>query len=381
MIEHWQNNREINLDLSAVYDTLAPKIWECSRFSPFDDPQYYNEYSYFHDYTRTALFGKLKRDEKGMLNKSDLFSRETPKFISCLFSRRAQKGVLEMRIKYKEENVEKTAIYNLTVDGISLRLFETGIAILAIELLNYKHSEFNDILRINDYGRRVYPQFLGFDTGGEIDAVKYAFLADSIVMTLDSPVEPEHFYLGDFFITGHDHLHIGKHITSLMGNDFANIYRMEPIIDDRMFTICWYGNDALIGKLIRNDKKEDQKVENESQKKETAEEHKLTINEQPFESSPEWYRFVFLDGNSCMCQDKRMLRSLIEATTYRRWVQWDTLYGVSRYSLMCLTGITAPDFIRTHMRRQYRLMAEILLGGCPRTPSFKTGFLSENSPK
>ncbi|MCE5210237.1 MAG: CorA family divalent cation transporter [Deltaproteobacteria bacterium] len=361
MIEHWKNNRKVNLDLSAVYDTLTPQMWECARFSPFDNPQHYNEYSYFHDYTRTALFGKLKCDENGPLNKSDLFSKQTPKFVSCLFSRRTQKGVLEMRIKHKEENIEKTAIYNLAVDSISLRLFETGIAILAIELLNYKHSEFNDILRINDYGRRVYPQFLGSETGGEIEAVKYAFLADSITMTLNSPVEPENFHLGDFFIKGHDHLHLGKHITSLLGDDFVNKFRIEPIIDDRMFTLCWYGNDALIDKLIHKDEKENQKVETENHQQEAAEEHRLTIHEQPFESSQEWYRFVFLDGNVCMCQDKKMLRSHIESTTYRRWVQWSTLYGLSRYSMVCLTGITAPDFIKTHMRRQYRLMAEILL--------------------
>lgn len=348
MIEHWDRDNAPNLNLKDVFDKLTQKIWMYEKFSPFTSSQSYNEYGYFHDYVRTALFGKLagqKNNSELSPCKFDLFSGETPKFVSCLLNRCSGKGDLELRIKDKKDDTFTEETYNLTIDGVSLRLFETGIAILAIELLNYKYTEFKDIQRINDYGRRVYPQFLGSDTGNEISDVKNAFLADSIKITLDSPVDPENFYLGDFFVTGHDHLHIGKHITSLMGNDFANIYRMEPIIDDRMFTICWYGNDALLARLIYF----------------TNEEDDHPNKEQPFESSPDWYRFIFLDGKDCMCQDERTLSSLIDASTYRRWMQWGTLYGITRYSLMCLTGTNTEDFIKIHMRRQYRLIAEILL--------------------
>jgi Mg2+ and Co2+ transporter CorA len=80
-----------------------------------------------------------------------------------------------------------------------------------------------------------------------------------------------------------------------------------------------------------------------------------------FETSDEWYRFVFIDGQNCSCQDDTLKRDLLSATTYRRWAKWGTLYGISRYSLMCLTTPTAPPFIREHMRRHYRQMAELLL--------------------
>lgn len=366
MIEHWDGNNAKSLDLSDVFRKLKQNVWTYEKFSPFTSSQSYNEYGYFHDYVRTALFGKLnshKRDTQSSPCEADLFSGETPKFVSCLLRRRSEKGMLELRIKDKNEDentfTEKT--YDLIIDGISLRLFETGIAILAIELINYKYSEFEDIQRINDYGRRVYPQFLGSETGMEIDIVKNTFLADSIKITLDSSEEPENFLIGDYFITGHDHLHIGRHITTLLGDEFSNIYKMEPIIDDRMYTVCWHGNDDQIAKLIVDIKPEQEKSHDSIQEKTPCQAQTKQMKEQPFESSPDWYRFIFMDGKDCMCQDERTLRSLIEASTYRRWVQYGTLYGVSRYSMVCLSRSNAPDFINIHMRRQYRLIAEILL--------------------
>lgn len=79
-----------------------------------------------------------------------------------------------------------------------------------------------------------------------------------------------------------------------------------------------------------------------------------------FESAENWYRFIFLDGNYCNCFDEKLRRQLIEKCTYRRWNP-NTLYGITRYSLMCLCDSSAPPFIQQHMRGVYRLMAEILL--------------------
>ena len=342
-IEPWNKSNE--LDLSDVFTKLTRSEWEYEPFSPFASTQHYNEYGYFHDYVRTALFDKFTNNKEVRVSEQttntdeQLFSNRKPNFVSCLLHRQAQKGVFELWIK------GETKTYTLQIDGISLRLFETGIAILAIELLNYSYTDFNDIQLINDFGRRVYPQFLGSDPGKEMEAVKRAFLADRIVMKISGIDTVEGFKLEDFLILGNDHLNIGKHITHLMGNEFTSVYKMAPVIDDRMYTICWYKGGELLSNLIMKGIKDSNPA----------------IHEDSFESSPDWYRFIFLDGRGCYCPDEHTRRTLIAASTYRRWNQ-DTsgisLYGITCYSLMCLSE---TDFSRSHMRHQYRLMAELLL--------------------
>lgn len=364
-IEPWKEV-EGNLNLKDVFNKLKEAGWVCRPFQVSDNALSYNDYSYFYDYVRTAIFETLKSrtkrmkvKEKETLDAADLFVGNEPAFVSCLFHRVKSRGHFKLFVKNRKEP------YVLMIADISLRLFETGIAILAIELINNNHTFFDDIQRINDYGRRVYPQFLGTDCGMEIDAVKGSFLADKIELHIEEEKEiiTEDFKLCDFLcrypeychewfetrprkkwqdyvqdkVEYPQHMHIGRHIIDMIGEELTSKYRIEPIIDDRMFTLCWYRGDEYLEKLTQK----------------TGAAHE-------FENAQEWYRFIFLDGNGCMCPDDVMRRQLIEDSTYRRWNPW-TLYGVTRYSLMCLCGSGAPPFIQTHMCRQYRLMAEMLL--------------------
>jgi Mg2+ and Co2+ transporter CorA len=51
----------------------------------------------------------------------------------------------------------------------------------------------------------------------------------------------------------------------------------------------------------------------------------------------------------------------LEKHTYSRWIDYGTLYGMSRYSLVMLTGEYAPAFLIKHLQTLYYKMAELSL--------------------
>ena len=315
--------------LKMVFDMLIKDGWVYEPYSPYDGVKNYNEFNYFHEYLRTALFEKRTQQEL-FYDKGD---EKEPNFVSCLLSRPFTSGSFTLKIMERQEP------YRLQLSGISLRLFETGIAILGFEVLNHTYSEFEDVSRINDFGRRVYPQFLAQGNDGlpDINAVKDSFLPESVKLEIDGSEYAEYFTLNDFFVPGNDHQHIARYIIDILGKNATGAFKIEPVIDDRMFTLCWYASNDFL------------KQQTEPKRR-----------QYPFESSAEWYRFIFLDGTSCCCTDVRTLKALIDASTYRRWVP-ETLFGITRCSLMCLCNSNAPSFIQVHMSRQYRFMMEILL--------------------
>lgn len=71
--------------------------------------------------------------------------------------------------------------FSLNVSKIYLNLYENGIAVLGFFLDNKNYDQPTDILKINDFGRRIYPQFLDAvgkkqDSGAKIlDAAHNAF--------------------------------------------------------------------------------------------------------------------------------------------------------------------------------------------------------------
>ncbi|MCL6102248.1 MAG: hypothetical protein M1292_07115, partial [Bacteroidetes bacterium] len=125
---------------------------------------------------------------------------------------------------------------------------------------------------------------------------------------------------------------------------------INPLIDDRMFVLCWYGNDELSTEL-----------QSEIGKKADG------LSELNYESNDWWYRFMFNDQKWATCQNNEMKRSLIKKHTYPRWSELGTLYGVNRYSFVCLTGTLAhlkdvnAAFLVNHMQSMYYKLCELCL--------------------
>jgi len=322
--------------LKKIYERLNSSNWGYEEFkiklnsdgknySP-DETWSYNEYYYYYDFVRETIFNKTVKD--------DLFKDKKKSPISLYFEWETQPDD-EMVIFLKTKKFSKN--FSLEINHLSLRIFETGIGILTITLYNYCYTDFKDILLINDFGRRIYPQFLGEpdDNVDPIIRTKNAFLADKIVFKINGNIIEEEFNTVKYLNTNANFVRYIEELLAPLHD--KNRWRIIPIIDDRMFTICWYENDCLANDLSKK-----------------------------YENDLRWYMFVFIDGNSPGIANNKMMNSLIEKTTYARFSDWGTLYGLSRYSFMCLCSIDRDDdfpykIIRNHMQKIYYQMFVLLL--------------------
>ena len=159
------------LNMCEIFQSFIDGGWEYKPYK-VDTPAHYNEYYYFHEYVRKAIFESISPKKiEGLF-----LENKNPDVISYYFERPVSNDSA-MTIHIKKENFNKS--YKLIIHHLSLRLFSTGIGILTIELYNYDDKlDLQDIMYINEYGRRIYPQFLPDNC--DINVVKDTFLADSI---------------------------------------------------------------------------------------------------------------------------------------------------------------------------------------------------------
>jgi hypothetical protein len=288
-------------------ESLEKDDWEYQKFEVKNSLDY-NEIVYFHDFVKDSLFNTAETFKEGAT--------------SYYFEKKIDDKNFRLKIKGKD-------IYNLTLEGINLRLFDTGVGILSFEVENYNYHQVEDILKINDYGRRVYPQFVGVNSFAE--ETKGAFLPDYI--TVNGTTE--------LFCRKYEKIEIARYIQEVLGlhtfttnQEIKNKNYIQPIIDDRMFVLCWYGDNEF-SRCLKQDI-----------------EHK------------NWYKYVFIDGKGITVQDNEMHKKFIEEATYKRWKTSGTFYGITRYSFICLSE--QSDFTRNilplpHIKTMYFQMVTLLL--------------------
>lgn len=324
--------------LKKIHKRLDKSDWEYKPFQitletdrpenfPYSDDEIwaYNEYTYFYDYIRDTLYTKEKLEELFANDKSH---------VSIYYER---KTFPDDEITYYIKG-EIPIQYTLKVDNVSLRIFETGVGILSLTLYNTCYKSFEDVLKINDFGRRIYPQFLG--AGGlksPVDATKGAFLCDKIVFNACGINITEEFNTNEFLNKPGKY---ANYIEELLKP--LNPLDCKSIIDDRMYTLCWHENDQLINNYDSNEK---------------------IFN---YKKSREWYMFIFVDGKFAGIGNDEMRSKLIKKSTYARFIDDGTIYGITRYSFMCLCGIDKEnDFpyknIRNHMQKMYYQIVVLLL--------------------
>ena len=293
------------VDIEKLKQVLEVNGWQYKPFS-IDSNEKYGESVYYYDYVNEALFNKEQFDEQD---------------ISWNFVKKFDKAKLHFKILKNSE-------YELEIEQISLRIFFSGVAILVIEAKNCKYATSEDILKINEYARRVYPQFL------PLEDAKKSFLPDWIAIELDGRSVTENF---QEYETPKMYK-IGRHILWMLGSNFATTIQkssffIQPILDDRMFVVSWYGSKVALQIAQR------------------------------YEEDDFWYRYVFVDGGDKSVQDENMQKELINKATYTRWKNYGTLYGVSRYSFVALCDGEwfCKNIILNHMRYHYKDMALYVL--------------------
>lgn len=322
----------------------------------------YNEYNYFYGMVREVLFDEGEDLEKSIVahHSYDI----TPDSHSYNF-----KVCIDA---YKNEYKS----YSLHIDSIILHLYSTGVGVLSFHLNNRRadQSQPDDILNINQVGRRLYPPFFGIDSNlvgtqaqfecddfaKGLEYVKTKELAVSISVISDTNFEdfrgytnPANFSSNPFQIPNHISFLFEKIPLTVDKTDFKADDRkvfINPLVDDRMFVLCWYGNDSLSSDLkSKIGKKSD------------------GSSEYKYESDDWWYKFMFNDQKDATCQNQEMRQKQIQKHTYNRWSDYGTLYGVNRYSFVCLTDKLQTlkknnaHFILNHMQTMYYKLCELCL--------------------
>jgi hypothetical protein len=325
----------------------------------------YNEYNYYYSMVREVLFDEGKDLEKSIIAN---LSYDIPP------------DTYTYKFKVCTDGYKKIyRTYSLHIDSIILHLYSTGVGVLSFHLNNrLKEQSFpEDILNINQAGRRLYPPFFGIDPNlvgtqaqfdckdfsGGLDVVKTKELATEFSLFNDTIYEdfrayrdPENFSDNPFQIPNHlSYLFQGIPFTvdrSDFKKDEKKIF-INPLLDDRMFVVCWYGNDYLVKEFELND-----------------EQHGRSRNGKLiYETKDWWYKFIFNDQKEPTCQNQKMRQDFVKKHTYRRWSDYGTLYGVNRYAFVCLTGslehLKKPwinaSFLVNHMQTMYYKMAELCL--------------------
>jgi hypothetical protein len=318
---------ERNIIDEELKELLDKDGWEYKPFYISADKYNYNEYAYFHPFVR-RVFYNTKDFEKGQT--SYFFNK---------FDEKDKSGTFEIATK-------KYGKYELQLEGISLRLFETGIGILTIEGANKKvfQSDIDSILHINEFGRRIYLLFLGnYKDGHNLsEAAKDSQIPTSIKVTLPDGKIYEDNFCDEYKKVPND-IKISKYIMEILGNNtFSSTptndkYYIQPVLDDRMYVISWYNNEHFSNSLSNDN----------------------------YLTTPKWYEYVFVDGDGITVHNDEMQQKLIKNSTYSRWMNkkdGTTLFGMSRYSFVATSGgWYGANILLPHMKTMYYQMVTLLL--------------------
>ncbi|MFR3330311.1 MAG: hypothetical protein ACLTSL_09155 [Odoribacter splanchnicus] len=298
----------------------------------------YNEKNYFYSFVHPVLYDTGKT--------------------GTVMQHFERKEIKEGNVKYliKVTAGRKIDTYELKIEDLVMNLYSTGVGILVFYLINDKYTDPEDVLRINQYGRRIFPPFLAVNNS--LDGPKDVELADYLSIVglkgaasryyedfswYDCPGkawDPAKFIQSLVLDLTEDFVMIpyeGKRDPSVLQSEKLR-KGIVPAVDDRMFVVS----------LILDEK--------------------LTQN---FSTNPKWCldgnnlfwsRYVFVDAADSCIQNKEMRDRKTAEHTYFRWQECGTLYGYCRYSLVCISsGSFGQNILQPQLKTMYSRMVELSL--------------------
>lgn len=359
--------------------------WTRKKYT-FESHLDFNEYTYFYDFVREVLYDY---GEKSHLGSAEFDHSDLIRYYEVSLEE-------EYNAQYIIESGEGKRLV-LTVDSISMNIYSTGVGVLVFHLINEEKNQKDPskILEINELGRRVYPPFLSSSGEDSLKEAQKDLLAKSITLKVNGNDYSESFShytktltqvfeqpvkLASFIrqLFGENNIKGDKILTELEQEAFKakcqDMLWIYPALDDRMFVVCWYPNnewaqkasylpsdqDALKQKLEKDGARKKKKKRKVKRKLQRLPEEQYGFI-QDSEASDFWYKFLFIDNKNKGIAGKLAQRRLLLAHTYDRWVDYGTLYGTTRYSLVCLCTTSAPAYVFDHLKTMYYKIAELLL--------------------
>lgn len=320
---HW-----FNVDMTNEYHLTSSR----QITDDHDAFLFYKEYQYFHPYARKAIYG---------------FADDVVSNYSFKPDDIRNKGHY-----YIERNGR---IYDLRINAIKLKIYNTGVAIFIIEGENHGKSltgesqeNLDAVKAINDFGRRVSLPFIPEDPNG------FSCSADSLTLSIDgigefksdfkkciketrtkadfeNKISLTHFC--DFIksiLTYGDKKKISSKVT-----DDPNRFFIYSALDDRMFVASYIRDKKEITAFRERDNDgvpaylRDEKL------------------------SKSFYELLIVDppGNCC-CQDKFLREEEIKQCTYTRWLDYGSATTCTNQAFITLTD-SDDEYLADNFLTQY----------------------------
>jgi len=327
----------------------------------------YSRNEYFHPSFREAILGynaAFERDKSIVSHykfDQEMLRRGAEYIIVKSYSETSGSKKDKVEIKKKE--------YHLDISGISIKIFNTGIAILILECLNHQYQKIQDIKWINDYGRRISLPFVPL--GADEISCTYSICADSLTVRIPgAPGNVDLMNVTESFLEQIREIHQQKnfsmkdiqersnHVCEWIcelfrigngnrspfsnGTDKNNEIQIHPALDERMYVMCLINSEKAgeKGDLIEqifSDTEEAKKV------RELKSDWMKWMNKSQQEVL---YKLAFVDAKDCTCQSDMMREELLRKSIYDRWIKYGTIYTVTPQAFMCISndGITIKSF-------------------------------------
>lgn len=375
---------------------LNPEVWKnsgkgagnkvifdsCDIETADDARLLYNEYMYFNPAARRAIYGG---DDVDSVVTTYSFAPDKIRSGHEGNASQARYCIIKGDIKYE-----------LPINGIKLKLYNTGVGIICFEC-EYYGDKFEkigpkkykrtfscspaDVKLINEYGRRIAPAclfevdkladfcpdklgvILGDKFGKQTELVtnlKRRFECDKgEVVDKNAPSIPKRYfdgrvrvdYIADFIgqLLTFQNERYQVTVNPAKADKKKGIMYIQPALDDRMFVSCLVRSDSLSRKLRSSDEK-------------TAREHyelslrgpgyldakgrarlaELLKEDFDYEEDPctasELYALIAIDPDDSSCQNRAMTRELLDNFLYTRWRDYGTYHAITHHSVFCITG-------------------------------------------
>ncbi|MBO5005817.1 MAG: hypothetical protein J6C89_00080, partial [Clostridia bacterium] len=285
---------------------------------------FYNEYQYFYPQARNALYGY-----DGNVVKTYSF---------------AKKEVHE-KAHYYITKWKRT--YDLLINAIRLKIYNTGVALFIMECENHGKDKYGngqaslaDVKNINDFGRRITLPFVPEKPEYSVCADKLEIAIPELGVSFASDFRDFIIRVGESCdakaIINLNHLcdfvkdvinYGGTYLFSSNDDKVRSRkqFKIRLALDDRMFVAC-----------IVNDKSKTEEFLKVNGGDIPLNERKYAYEENE-KLSKSLYEFIFVDSDEgCTCQSSSMRSELLEKHIYKRWLDSGSIYAMSAQSLVLL---------------------------------------------
>ena len=351
----------------SYHTFLLPYIWKTSKRSK--QKKYYSKLSeknwkeYHVSYENMSeRYGELQKpgptsedgstaesDGKNEKEKYDLTLFQEHKIIQY-FTESARRSILGEDKDYvkvfiydnlsgKDEYVieNQGTTYKLDINGIKLKVYNTGIAILIFELENNRYRDIKSVKNINEWGRRLYPPYF-------LEGKNYFCPATAEKLGI---TDPDNSIKNLSTISGPGYklpLSDNDCLPDFIKNMLPDDDKIKTAIDDRMF-VCCSVTDPEYSKTAKTVKYLDLVNAEETEFPSNIARRRFIKRNNVLENAKSLYELIYIDREGdCSCLSNKTLEKLLKESVYDRWDEYGTYTMVSHHSLIFLSngGVEHP---------------------------------------